>query len=92
VHERTRNLVQVRGALARLVAASPDDLAARVTALDVLDRLGDLAGARAAARELEARAGENVTLWQRLSSFYVKAGDARGTARALESVSRLSSR
>lgn len=92
VHARTGNAARARAWLSRLVKQRPDDVTLRVRALDVLDRLDDRNGAQVAARELEARASDELPAWERLADFYAKSGDAEGASRAQATLRRLGGR
>jgi predicted Zn-dependent protease len=89
VHARSGNVAQTRAWSKRLVAARPDDVALRMRVLDALEQVGDRIGARPAAAALEARAGDEVAAWQRLSAYYSRVGDTGALERVEREVQRL---
>ena len=65
----------VRANLARLLAERPDDVPARIFALDVCDRIGDAEAAGLAARDLERVGQESVAAWKRLETWHAARRD-----------------
>jgi hypothetical protein len=89
IHARTGNVAQTRAWITRLVSLRPDDVALRMRALDALEQVGDRIGARPAAAALEARAGDDVAVWQRLRAYYQRVGDAHALERVERELQRL---
>lgn len=88
----TGNVARTRGALARWSAARPGSRAIMVRALDVLDGLDDVEGARAVAEALAAKFPDEADVWRRLESFYARRGDRARQVEAGERARRLGGR
>lgn len=71
----TGNVSKTREALTRLLRQRPDEVRACTYALDVLERMGDKDGAKAAAQRLEEKAGSDAAAWKRLEAFYAGSKD-----------------
>ncbi|MBK7875570.1 MAG: tetratricopeptide repeat protein [Planctomycetes bacterium] len=85
----TGSIARTREALQRWGRERPDALEVHLRALQVLRGLGDLEGARSAAKTLEERFGDRVEVWSVLFGFYAAVGDRAGEARAGERLRRL---
>jgi tetratricopeptide (TPR) repeat protein len=75
VHVRRGDAPGAVEAVERLLALDPEDLGARILALDVMEALGQADGARRRALELEAHCSEHVEAWERLERYWAGAGD-----------------
>lgn len=84
VHVRRGDARAAGEAIERLLALDPENLGARILALDVMEALGDAEGARRRALELEAHCEEHVEAWERLERYWAAAGDIARQIRAGE--------
>jgi len=75
--------------LARLVAERPTDVDLRILALDVLERMRDVEGARIAADSLAKRCAEEWRAWQRLERYFASTGRLEERLQAGERARRL---
>ena len=85
----TGNVPGARQALARLVKTKPADIELRILALDVLEGMGDVEGAKLAARAIEQQGPSERKAWERLERFYGRIKDSAGEARAAAKVRAL---
>jgi tetratricopeptide (TPR) repeat protein len=90
LHRSVGDVGRTRSALAKFVSRKPRAVDVRVFALDVLEEMGDLEGARIAAEALEQACAREPDAWKRLERFYAMRGERMKQVECGERFLRLS--
>jgi tetratricopeptide (TPR) repeat protein len=83
------NLAEMRVALRRLLALTPTELPSYALALESLHALGDSAGAKQTAAEIEQRFADDADAWKVIAQYCAANGDAEGQKRAAARIVQL---